>query len=181
MALRYYEGLWLFDSAVAAKEWETLTTHVRGILEKQGSKIIRLEKWDDRKLAYDVRNLKRGTYMIGHFQCEPTGITQIKRDLTLSEYVLRSIILEDEDLLAKIQERAELKKKREAEAAQAVADGVPLEGDRDRRGGYRDRDRDRDRDDRPRYRDREGGGYRGERVERPAPVVVKEQAPEDVG
>jgi ribosomal protein S6 len=169
MALRYYEGLWLFDSAVAAKDWDQLAAHVRAILEKQGSKIIRLEKWDDRKLAYDVKNIKRGTYMIGHFQCEPTGISQIKRDCQLSEFILRNILLEDEDLLAKIQERAELKKKRELEAAQAVADGVPLEGERERRGGYRDRDRDRDRDDRPRYR---------ERVERPAPAPAAERPEE---
>lgn len=166
MALRYYEGLWLFDSALASKEWDNMVAHVRAILEKQGAKIIRLEKWDDRKLAYDIKNVKRGTYLLGHFQCEPAGIAQIRRDCELSELVLRNLILEDEDLLARIEERAALKKKREAEAAQAAADGMPFEGDRERRG-YGDRPR----------RDREGGGgYR--RPERPAAVPAVDEAEE---
>jgi small subunit ribosomal protein S6 len=161
MALRYYEGLWLFDSAVAAKDWEQLLAHVRGLIEKHGGKIIRLEKWDDRKLAYDVKNVKRGTYMLGHFQLEPTEVAPMKREFALSEYILRHILLEDEDLLAKIQERAELKKKREAEAAQAAAEGLPTEGDRDRRS-Y----------DRPRYRDRD---------RMPAPAARGEERGDDLG
>src|SRR5262245_26705256 len=110
--------------------------------------------------------------MLGHFQCEPTGIAQIKRDGQLSETILQNLILEDEDLITKIAERAELKKKREAETAQATADGMPLEGDRDRRGGYRDRD------DRPRFRDREGGTGGGYRRERAAPAAVEEMPDE---
>jgi ribosomal protein S6 len=151
MALRYYEAMFLFDSTEATKDWAACVSSVENILKKQNSVIIKLDKWDDRKLAYDIGNAKRGTYLLSMFQCEPTGITQIKRDLELSELVLRNMILEDEELLAKVEERAELKKKREAEAAQAAAEGLPVEGDRERRFG----DRDRDRGDRPRYPRRE--------------------------
>jgi ribosomal protein S6 len=139
MALRYYEGLWLFDSALAAKEWEPLAALVDGILKKHGAKVMRIEKWDDRKLAYDIKKVKRGTYLLGHFQCEPSGIAGIGRDSALNESVLRHLIVEVEDLPKKLEERAELKKKREAEAAQAAAEGMPIEGERERRERRRDR------------------------------------------
>jgi small subunit ribosomal protein S6 len=156
MALRYYEGLWLFDSAIAVKDWEQLFATVEGILKKHGARIMRLEKWDDWKLAYDVKKVKRGTYLLGHFQAEPAALEAINRECRLTESVLRHLIVEVKDLPKKLEERAELKKKREAEAAQAVAEGMPLEGAFDRRERRRDRDRDRG--------DREGGyggGYGG--------------------
>jgi ribosomal protein S6 len=175
MALRYYEGMWLFDSSEAAKDMPATIAHVDGILKKHGAQILKLERWDDRKLAYDIGNVKRGTYVLGMFQAEPTAIPGIHRDGELSELIMRQMFLEDEDLLAKVKEREELKKKREAEAAQAAAEGLPIEGDRDR-GRYGDRprfarDRDRDRD----------GDRGGPRRERPAPVAAEDiEVPEEL-
>ncbi len=141
MALRYYEGLWLFDSALAVKEWDALVALVEGILKKHGAQIMRLEKWDDRKLAYDVKKVKRGTYLLGHFQCAPAGLAGITRDCWLTEQILRHLIVEVKDLPKKLIERAELKKRREAEAAQAAGEGFPTEGERERRERRRDRER----------------------------------------
>ena len=165
MALRYYEAMWLFDSAVVAKDVEAAIKHVEELLKKQDAVIIRLEKWDDRKLAYDIKGVKRGTYIVGYFQCEPSKIEKLRRDSRLSELVLRHLVLEDKDLLKKIKEREELKKKRELEAAQAASEGLPVEGER---GRYRD--------ERPRYRDRERP--RREAPPQPAEEVIAEEAAE---
>ncbi len=176
MALRYYEGMWLFDSAEASRDWATMVAQVEGILKKQNATIIKSEKWDDRKLAYDIGNVKRGTFLLTMFQFEPAGIDQIRKDCELVEQILRYLILEDEDLLMRVAEREALKKKREAEAAQAAAEGLPVEGDRERRFGdrprfARDRDRDRDGGDR--------GPPRRERVVVP-PSVDDIEVPEDL-
>ena len=168
MALRWYEGFFLFDSAEASKDLAATLGHVKTVLEKFGSKVMKIEKWDDRKLAYDIGNVKRGTYVNVFFQCEPKDMAQMRRDIELSETIVRHLIIEDEDLLMHIEERERVKKKREAEAAQAAADGFPIEGER---GRYGDRPRfSRDRDDRPHRRDR-----------MPAPAPVAADDGEDVG
>jgi small subunit ribosomal protein S6 len=165
MALRWYEGMFLFDSTEASKDLAATLLHVRTVLEKHGSKIMKLEKWDDRKLAYDIGNVKRGTYVLCFFQCEPKEMAPMRRDLELSEHVVRHLILEDEELLLHIEERERVKKKREAEAAQAAADGFPIEGERGRYGDRPRFSRDRDRDDRPPRRERA-----------PAPVAADQDA-----
>jgi small subunit ribosomal protein S6 len=167
MALRYYEGLFLFDSAEASKDLAATLGHVRTILEKYGSKVMKLEKWDDRKLAYDIGTIKRGTYVLAYFQGDHTQNPAMRREIELSEHIVRHLILHDPKLVEHLEERERVKKKREQEAAQAAAEGFPLEGERGRYGDRprfsRDRDRDRDRDDRPPRRERA-----------PAPVVAEE-------
>jgi ribosomal protein S6 len=172
MALRYYEGMFLFDSAEASKDWPAMVAHVDALLKKHGATVLKLDKWDDRKLAYDIGNVKRGTYLLGMWQMEPTEIAPMRVELELSDFVVRQLILEDEELLAKVKEREELKKKREAEAAQAAAEGLPIEGERGGRYGdrprfSRDRDRDRDRDDRPPRRERAPAPVAAEDIEVP--------------
>ena len=65
---------------------------VRGIIERHGGKITVLKKWDERKLAYEIKGQKRGTYIISYFTAPGNAIAPIERDVKLSEDVIRVIV-----------------------------------------------------------------------------------------
>ncbi len=90
---RLYEGLFLVDSALAASEWETVLGTIRKFLERAGADVESIKKWDDRRLAYEVKGKNRGTYILTFFYCEPSRVHGIERDVNLSEKVLRVLIL----------------------------------------------------------------------------------------
>lgn len=90
---RLYEGLFLVDSALAASQWDQLLEAVRKTLDRAGADVVSLKKWDDRKLAYEVKGKERGTYILVYFHCDPTRIGGIERDVQLSEQILRVMIL----------------------------------------------------------------------------------------
>jgi ribosomal protein S6 len=115
--LRHYEGLFLFKGSQAARDWDGLVRHVHGILEKHRAKILKSEKWGERRLAYEVRNVKRGTYLLVYFQAPRDSIANIEYDCKLSERILRDLILADE----KIPEKLEAEKKEAEEAIRAEA------------------------------------------------------------
>ncbi len=91
--MRVYEGLIVFDSKEASTNWDSLKAQVIDILKKHGCEVLRERKWSDRKLAYDIKGCKRGTYLLIHFVGPAEAIHKIRADMKLAETVLRELII----------------------------------------------------------------------------------------
>jgi small subunit ribosomal protein S6 len=98
-ATNQYEGMFLFGAA-AATEPQAAEANVRKFIEAHGGNIVVLKKWDERKLAYEVGGNKRGTYFLTLFNAPPAAVSQIERDVKLSEDVLRVMILKADHMTA---------------------------------------------------------------------------------
>jgi len=160
-----YEGMFLFGSA-AATEPQAAENTVRKFIEQHGGNILVLKKWDERKLAYEIKGNKRGTYIISYFKAPGEAVTQIERDVNLSEEVLRVMVT-----------RADHLNQQEMDAVepQPIIREEKPSWERDDRGFRSDRPRDdRPRDDRPRDdRPREDRPRReGKRDEAEAPAAA---------
>lgn len=95
---KLYEGMFLIDSAVAGSDWEGVNNTIKTILERYGSEIVSLRKWDDRKLAYDIRGKSRGTYILCYFRADGSVIGDIEQSVQLSEQIIRVLILNAEKM-----------------------------------------------------------------------------------
>ncbi|MBI4600346.1 MAG: 30S ribosomal protein S6 [Planctomycetes bacterium] len=104
-ATKLYEGMFLFDSNLAAKDWPGLERLVQEILHKSSAELVYSERWPDRKLAYDIKGCKKGTYYLTYFKAPPHALKTIERDSLLSEKVLRVLILYDEGLVKDCEKR----------------------------------------------------------------------------
>ena len=89
---RLYEGLFLFPQSATA-DLDGALKQVEEILNRAEAEILIMNKWDDRRLAYPMRGQKRGAYFLSYFNARPAQIANIERDVTLSEQVLRCLIL----------------------------------------------------------------------------------------
>src|SRR5437773_2749836 len=92
-----YEAMFLFGPA-AASDAEGAVTTAKGIIERHGGAILVIKKWDERKLSYEIKGQKRGTYVIAFFTAPGGAVTQIERDVNLSEEILRVIVLRADHL-----------------------------------------------------------------------------------
>ena len=91
-----YEGMFLIDSARAAADWDGIISVITKILERAKAEIISIRKWDDRKLAYDIRGKSRGLYIICYFRVDGGKIQDIEKNVQLSEQIMRVLILNAE-------------------------------------------------------------------------------------
>jgi small subunit ribosomal protein S6 len=62
-------------------------------LTRNGAEIERVERWDERKLAYPMGKSKRGIYILVYFRSDGSAIDEIRAVFNLSEDVLRVLIL----------------------------------------------------------------------------------------
>jgi small subunit ribosomal protein S6 len=95
---KLYEGMFLVDSAKAASDWDGVNDAINKILEKAGAEIVSMRKWDDRKLAYDIRSTSRGTYLLCYFKVDGREIQGIEKAVQLSESIIRVLILSTEQM-----------------------------------------------------------------------------------
>ena len=90
---KLYEVMFLIDSAEAAKDWDGIIELVTKMLNKIDAQIVSLKKWDERPLAYSIKRCTRGTYILAYFKADGRKITELERDVLLSERVMRALIL----------------------------------------------------------------------------------------
>ena len=120
---RLYEGLFLVDSNEAASDWKGVNDAIERVLSRAEADVVSLKKWDDRRLAYDVKKKGRGTYILAYFNVDPLKLTAIERDVQLSEQILRVMVLRTDKMSQEDIERdvpLEVVAKAEAEEAARV-------------------------------------------------------------
>lgn len=138
--VKCYEGLFLFPQT-AASDLQSAVDHLKEILARAEVKIISLCKWDERRLAFEIKRNRRGLFFLVYFEAPPNALAHIERDCNLSEQVLRSMVIRAEHLTREQMEAAdgqteladEIKLRDTEEAAEPAAptdrsqDGAPGE------------------------------------------------------
>ena len=76
-----YEGMFLIDNSRVKPEPEACVGVVNELLGKHRANVVRTDRWDERKLAYEIKKQKRATYVLSHFEMEPGKIQELRRDL----------------------------------------------------------------------------------------------------
>jgi small subunit ribosomal protein S6 len=93
MTTREYEAMFLLDNAQASEDFEGTAAQVDKILEKHGAEIVQKEKWDERKLAYEIKGHRRATYYLVYFRAATSAIEEINSDVQLNEVILRHMVI----------------------------------------------------------------------------------------
>lgn len=132
--MKTYEAMFLLDAGQPS--FESAVEPIQLMLGRYNAEILQMKKWDERRLAYDVKGRRRGLYVLAYFKAAPETLSEIENDAKLSDQILRVLILSADHV-----------------SAETMAEPTPAEsgtgGDRD------DRRRRRDDDDRPPRRRRD--------------------------
>jgi small subunit ribosomal protein S6 len=63
----------------------TLGENLKGL----GAEVTKLENWGKRRLSYEIRKEREGTYAVFEVSAEPAMVREFERQLKLNENVLR--------------------------------------------------------------------------------------------
>ncbi len=126
-----YEGMFLFNPSEIGSSLATATELVQQVLDRANAEVVAIYKWDDRKLAYDIKNQKRGLYMLAYFKADGGKIPGLERDVNLSEQITRVMVLRADHIgeveLKEAQEKSEQTRTEAAMQSQAAAEQAEAE------------------------------------------------------
>lgn len=94
---KLYEAMFIVDSAKAKEDYAKMEGECLGCLTRHGAEIVKSVKWDDRRLTFEINKVRRGTYILVHFNADPANVQKMERQCSLNENILRVLILVDED------------------------------------------------------------------------------------
>jgi small subunit ribosomal protein S6 len=89
-----YELLYIVPTQYTDAEVETVKEKVAGMIAAAQGTVSRNESVGKLKLAYPIKKVRHGTYVLVRFESEPKAIAGIERQLRLTDEVLRHQVIQ---------------------------------------------------------------------------------------
>jgi len=87
--LREYETVYILRPDTAEDVIGGLNKKVRGIIETDGGKLLKVQNWGKRRLAYEIKKQLKGTYLFWSYLGKAGVVEEIERNLRITDTVIR--------------------------------------------------------------------------------------------
>ena len=91
--MRDYEVLYIVRADLDDDKVQDAVKRVNTLIERSGGTPDRTNLWGKRKLAYEVKHQKEGSYVLQDFRLEPDRVPELEAGLKITEEVLRHLIV----------------------------------------------------------------------------------------
>jgi len=86
---REYETIFILRPDTPNDGVSTVNGRLRGIIDQMGGKVLKLDNWGKRKLAYEVRKQLKGIYLYWRYLATSGVVEEVERNLRMLDSVIR--------------------------------------------------------------------------------------------
>jgi small subunit ribosomal protein S6 len=96
--MELYESLFIIRPSVSDEETNALIEKMKAVADKTGAQFIKAENWGRKKLAYEVRRERKGTYVYFYFRAPNNTVGELERAYRLEDNIIKflTVYLEKE-------------------------------------------------------------------------------------
>jgi small subunit ribosomal protein S6 len=94
--MRDYELALIVTPNIETEGVTTVVEKVSGMVGSINGEVASVDVWGRRALAYAINNHREGTYVLFQAKMPPAGITELERNLKLSEEIIRYLLVKIE-------------------------------------------------------------------------------------
>ena len=94
--MRRYEMMIILDPALEEQTVHPSLEQFMSVVTTGGGAVDKIDVWGRRRLAYEIDKKADGIYAVVNLIAEPDTVTELDRQLSLNEAVLRTKILRPE-------------------------------------------------------------------------------------
>jgi len=123
--LREYETITILRPDIADESVDRVKGRIANIVEKLSGKVIRIDAWGKRKLAYEVEKNSKGIYVYFLYLGEPGTVEEIERNCKMWDDVMRFLTVKVDDDVDPEARPAEISEEELRAAAEAAAKPPP--------------------------------------------------------
>jgi small subunit ribosomal protein S6 len=89
-----YETIYILRPDVDSEAAERVQARVSDALERERGKLVKVEAWGRRKLAYPIGNIRRGVYVYVKFAGGGGLVAEVERNLKLQDAVIKFLTVQ---------------------------------------------------------------------------------------
>jgi small subunit ribosomal protein S6 len=112
--MELYESLFIIRPSVSDEETNALIEKMKGVAGRTGAQFIRAENLGKKKLAYEVRRERKGTYAYFYFRAPNHTVGELERAYRLEDNIIKFLTVHHEK---------ELVPRRSSESSAVESDG----------------------------------------------------------
>jgi small subunit ribosomal protein S6 len=94
--MRRYEMMIILDPALEESTVQPSLDQFLSVITTGGGSVDKIDVWGRRRLAYEIEKKPDGIYAVVDMVAEPDTVSELDRQLSLNEAVLRTKILRPE-------------------------------------------------------------------------------------
>src|SRR5262249_21208244 len=123
---REYETVYILRPNTPNEGVAEVNTRIKGVIEGMGGKIIKVDNWGKRRLAYEVAKERKGIYLYWLYLAQPGVVEETERNLRMLDSVIRYLTVKVDDDVDVTARPTELDDSSFEKAAQTAADEEDL-------------------------------------------------------
>src|SRR4051812_8754234 len=86
---REYETIYILRPNTPNEGVAEVNTRIRTIIESMGGKVLKVDNWGKRRLAYEVAKERKGIYLYWQYLAQPGVVEEAERNLRMLDNVIR--------------------------------------------------------------------------------------------
>jgi small subunit ribosomal protein S6 len=87
--LREYETIYILESNIDPDEADRVATRIKDVIGARSGKLLKIDNWGKRKLAYPIRKSSRGVFVFLKYLGFEDIVAEVERNLRLLDPVVR--------------------------------------------------------------------------------------------
>jgi len=123
---REYETTYILRPNTPNEGVAEVNTRIRGIIEGMGGKVIKVDNWGKRRLAYEVAKERKGIYLYWQYLAQPGVVEETERNLRMLDSVIRYLTVKVDENIDVSARPSEIDDASYEKAAQTAADEEDL-------------------------------------------------------
>ena len=123
---REYETIYILRPNTPNEGVAEVNTRIKGIIEGMGGKIIKVDNWGKRRLAYEVAKERKGIYLYWQYLAQPGVVEETERNLRMLDSVIRYLTTKVDENVDVSARPSEIDDSSYEKAAQTAADEEDL-------------------------------------------------------
>lgn len=91
--LNKYETVFIIDPSIEQEQIDSIIEDVQNLVSGSGGKVIGVDRWGKKRLAYEVKGNRDGYYVLMNFEAESQFIQRLGRYYGLTEEIIKHMTL----------------------------------------------------------------------------------------
>ena len=123
---REYETIYILRPNTPNEGVAEVNTRIKGVIEGMGGKVIKVDNWGKRRLAYEVAKERKGIYLYWQYLAQPGVVEEAERNLRMLDNVIRYLTTKVDENVDVTARPTEIDETSYDKAAQTAADEEDL-------------------------------------------------------
>lgn len=123
---REYETIYILRPNTPNEGVAEVNTRIKNVIESMGGKVIKVDNWGKRRLAYEVAKERKGIYLYWQYLAQPGVVEEAERNLRMLDNVIRYLTTKVDENVDVSARPSEIDDASYEKAAQTAADEEDL-------------------------------------------------------